>query len=61
MKKALSFWVAFFLALGSMISFMPRTTKARDIFSQKNEIKNGVGQHFEATWKHLAKTVNNHG
>ena len=61
MKKALNFWVAVFLALGAMVSFMPRNSKAREALQENNKIKHGVAQHFEATWNHLANAAGKHG
>ena len=61
MKKAVKFWIAFFLALGAMISFSPRTSRAREAMLDNNEIKSGISQHFEAAWNHLAMAVDKHG
>ncbi len=54
MKKAVKFWIAFFLALGTMISLSTRPSRASKILLEKDGDQCGVSQHFEAAWSHLA-------
>lgn len=56
MKRNMRFCMAFFLALGAMISFAPRAGKARET-DEKNEVQFGVAQYFERTWEYLEKAV----
>lgn len=48
--------MAFFLALGSMLSFVPRAN-SRDIEINKQL---GVARHFENAWHFLSSAVNDH-
>ena len=60
MKKAVNFWLAFFLALGAMISFPSRPGKAREALLQQPERKSGIAQHFASAWNHLATAAGNY-
>lgn len=54
MKKIVNFWVAFFLALGTMISLPNHPSRAARVLLEKDGELSGINQHFEAAWNHLA-------
>ena len=50
------FWVAFFLALGTLISFCPREGRTREAPLPENG-QRGLGRHFAAAWTYLGNAV----
>ena len=57
MKKPIKFLVAVFLALGSMITFLPREGRSREVSSAPDDYRQGVARHFVAGWTHLSNAV----
>lgn len=59
MNRNLKFWLAVFLALGSLISFGKRSTQAKDIAMSKlpEECTTGITEHFKAVWKYVGNAA----
>ena len=55
MKKVVTKSIAFFFALGCMISFFPRSTSARDALMKPCSDDTGIARHFSAAWKRPQK------
>lgn len=57
MKKAIKLSIAFFLALGTMISLSNRPSRAARILLENDDQHCGISQHFEAAWNLLASAT----
>lgn len=55
MKTTISFWVAFFAALGAMFTISPRSAIAREAaseFTKKNESE-AIAGYFQKAWGYM--------